>query len=106
MIVQLDANGQLGLAAPGDFSRLHCEFIQSASQVSAVRELLKGTIELEGADVAWIQLAWLRRQAPLSSEAWVDEFDRMIARAKPHGWVSSDGQRVKAHVIWAHTKSH
>ena len=103
MIVQLDADGRLGLAASDDFARLHCEFAQSASQLPAVRELLEGAVELASADEAWIELSWLRRQAPQSSEAWTRNFDRMIAGAKPFGWVSSDGLRVKAHVIWADT---
>lgn len=101
MIIQLDINGRLRLAAPDDFGRLHCEFVQSSAHLSEVRAWLAGAVELESADIAWIQLSWLRLQAP--KPEWMQDLDRMIARASPFGWVSPDGQRVKAHVVWADT---
>ncbi|VFR32539.1 hypothetical protein ANK1_4186 [plant metagenome] len=101
MIVHLNTEGQLSLAERDDFKRLHCEFAQPISHAPAVRQQLAGIAEIEGTEAAWIELDWMRRQAPPTVATWLHDLEQMLARAKLHGWVSPDGRRVRAHVIWA-----
>jgi hypothetical protein len=101
MIVQLTINGRLRLAAPDDFRRLHCEFAQSSEQLSEVRDWVAGAIELESADIAWVELSWLRHQAPRPSEKWLQGLEGMITGAERFGSVGHGRGCLKAHVIWA-----
>jgi hypothetical protein len=100
MIVHLNTDGRLTLAAPEDFKRLHCAFASPPSEAPLVCAQLAGLVELEGTDAAWICLDWMRHQAAEPRATWLLELQRMIDWAKPRGWVSPDGQRLKAHVIW------
>ncbi|MGA0571316.1 hypothetical protein ACO2Q9_11420 [Variovorax sp. VNK109] len=99
MILHLDVHGQVSLAEPSDFRRLHCEFALPAARHDHAAFLLRGIAQLEQ-DGAWIELAWMRTQAPPGDASWLHAFEQMIAQARPHGWVSADGLRVKAHVMW------
>lgn len=99
MIVHLNTAGQITLAEPNDFKRLHCAFT-SLPDTPDLRARLCDFVELEGTEAAWISLDWMRGQAAEPRAAWLFEFDRMIDWAKTRGWVSPDGLRVKAHVIW------
>lgn len=101
MILRMNADTSLALYEPLDFTRLHCEIALSSSQEQVVRARLEGVAELRNVDTVWIDVAWLRAQVRTASSSEPDAFDRMIASARPHGWVSPDGLRVKAHVIWA-----
>ncbi|MGO4396455.1 hypothetical protein AB4Z46_34435 [Variovorax sp. M-6] len=100
MIVHLNTAGHLTLAEPDDFKRLHCAFVPPASEAPVVRAQLADRVELEGTEAAWIGLDWMRSSASEPRAAWLLEFDRMIEWAMSRGWISPDGQRVKAHVVW------
>lgn len=99
MIVHLNMAGQLSLAEPNDFKRLHCAFPR-LQDTPDLGERLRDIVEMEGTEDAWIGLNWMRDQAAEPRAAWLLDFERMIDWAKSRGWVSPDGQRVKAHVIW------
>ncbi|MDP9995198.1 hypothetical protein J2W28_005659 [Variovorax boronicumulans] len=101
MIAQLTINGRLRLAAPDDFSRLHCEFAQPSEQLTEVGAWIAGALELESVGTAWVELSWLRQQAPRPSEKWLQDLEQMIVGADRLGWISAGGQCMKAHVIWA-----
>lgn len=101
MILQVNIDGRVSLGERAEFGRLHCEFHRAVSHVASIAGVLEGIAELEGADAAWIDVAWLRGQGPEADAGWHESFDRMIAGARPYGWVSADGRRVKAHVIWS-----
>lgn len=100
MIVHLNMAGQLNLAETKDFKRLHCAFPKPLMESIDLRGQLGDNVRLEGAEAAWISLDWMRREAAEPRAAWLLEFERMIDWAKTRDWVSPDGQRVKAHVIW------
>lgn len=99
MILRIDTHGKVSLAEPANFRRLHCEVALAPARRDRAALLLQGIASLE-ADDAWIEIAWMRRQSPDGDPSWLHAFEQMIAQARPHGWVSADGLRVKAHVMW------
>ena len=104
MILHLTANGATRLDNAHDFKRLHCAIDLPAQSLALAHSQLAPAARLDDADTAWIDVAWLRRQAPeADAPAWLAQLDQMLAKARPYGWVSDDGQHVKAHVVWAAT---
>lgn len=99
MILHIAMNGSVRLHEPVNFRRLHCEFAMPPACRARAHDLLQGIAHLDGDD-AWIDIGWLRSQAPSGDAAWPSAFEQMIAQARPYGWVSADGLQVKAHVIW------
>lgn len=99
MILHIDIHGHVALHEATDFRRLHCEFALSPGQRDLTAALLQDIAHLEGDD-AWIDVRWMRSQAPRGDAAWLCGFEQMLAQARPYDCVSADGLRVKAHVIW------
>lgn len=47
---------------------------------------------------AWLSIAALKRAAATGEDEWAERFDHMIDAVRRYGWVSEDGQHVRAHV--------
>lgn len=53
---------------------------------------------LEG-DYAWLSIAWLRTAGARRDADWRGRFDAMIGYALARGWVSAEGEHVRAHLV-------
>lgn len=100
MILRLDPAGVPRMVELDDLHRLHCELNDEAAQPDRIAQALAGVAEVVYPATVWIDIAWMRQQGVNLDTSWPQNFDRMIAGARPHGWVSHDGLRVKAHVLW------
>ena len=101
MILHLTTDGVARLDDARDFKRLHCEIDLPRQSLALAQTQLAPAARLDDADTAWIDVAWLRHQAPEpDAPAWLAQLDQMLAKARPYGWVSEDGLHVKAHVVW------
>jgi hypothetical protein len=49
---------------------------------------------------AWLDISWLREAAGERDARWEGGFEGMVAHAGEYGWLSADGNRVRAHVDW------
>lgn len=66
---------------------------------------LSRTLRVAGAgevvgDHAWLDISWLRAAAGERDQEWCDGFTVMLEYAGAHGWLSADGSRARAHVVW------
>jgi hypothetical protein len=88
------------LEEPGDFKRFHIEVAHPASAAEKVAAVLEGIATLDGDGHAWVSAAQLRAWPGLD-QAFRDGLERMIEKAKPHGWIDEARDAIKAHVKWA-----
>jgi hypothetical protein len=50
-------------------------------------------------EYAWLSVGYLRTAGAAAGEEWTRGFDTMIDFARGHGWLSTDGRTVRAHVV-------
>lgn len=76
----------------------------SAPSGSDVSDVFRGagTVDVSGEHV-WVNIAWLREAAcsvvpEAERSGWIEGFEAMIGYATSKGWVSADGESVRAHI--------
>lgn len=100
MILSISGEGYAQLLECDYLQRLHCETALAPADKDLLDAALSGIASLD-ADHAWISTAWLKAAGARSQDAaWLPRFETMIDKARPYGWVSADGQSVKAHIVW------
>lgn len=99
MIVTSSADGQLGLRDPQDFRRFHVEVAAPAASLEILRAALAGRVEFVDAETAWVATGAVERLAA-DDPAWRQDFQAMIAKARPHGWIDDARGAIRAHVVW------
>ena len=99
MILFVPDSGRAQLLQSDDLQRLHCE-IATTDDAGRVRNALDGIASLHEGH-AWISTDWLRQNGTRDNGPdWSARFETMIDKARPHGWISTDGKSVKAHIVW------
>ena len=54
----------------------------------------------DGVDHAWLNIENLRRASGRADDpAWTERFDAMISFAGSRGWLTAEGDAVRAHVV-------
>ena len=100
MILQVSAESPPRLLQPCDLTRLSCEISLPASHAEKAQSVLDGIAMLVQGH-AWISVTWLRTNGERDvGTEWLERFEKMIDKARPHGWISEDGLSVKAHIVW------
>lgn len=52
-------------------------------------------------DTAWVSADALRHWHDVANDtAWQQNFDAMIEKARPHGWIDETHGAIRAHVEW------
>jgi hypothetical protein len=65
------------------------------------RVALSGVATLPDRETAWVSAEALRQWRGVKDNAeWQQNFDAMIEKAKPHGWIDEANNAIKAHVEW------
>ncbi|HEY4026620.1 MAG TPA: hypothetical protein VGO86_09330 [Candidatus Dormibacteraeota bacterium] len=93
---------QVSLEEPDDCRRFHVT-IRGLDEQS-VRAVLgrEGAGTLQDRDTAWVSAAAARRLAGDRVAAdWPERFEAMIRFAATKGWLSEDGQAIRAHCEWS-----
>jgi hypothetical protein len=63
---------------------------------------LAGLATLPDRETAWVSADALRQWSGVRDNPdWQKNFDAMIEKAKPHGWIDESNNTIKAHVEWA-----
>lgn len=94
MELLLGADGALTLVSPDDFGRFALR--REAGAPTRHNEITPA----EEADHVWVSRSAVTAAAgSATSDAWIIAFDNMVAKAAKYGWVSPDGQFIKAHVL-------
>ena len=104
MIVAIDAGRTERIEQPLDFKRFHLEIAAPRSDLAGLRGAFApyGTIENEAH--AWIDADALRQWPGLAGNAeYQSGLGGMLDFAARKGWMSPDGKRVRAHIVWADT---
>ena len=65
------------------------------------RVALSGVATMPDRETAWVSAEALRQWRGVKDNAeWQSNFNAMIEKAKPHGWIDEANNAVKAHVEW------
>lgn len=94
-------DGLASLQEPDNF-RAFKLVIEAAPDCIADRARdLAGTVVFDGEDTAWVsQAALLALSSREGDPAWLQAFDAMLDKARPHGWVDASTGAIRAHVEW------
>ena len=67
----------------------------------ALAEALRGIIDFQDAEHAWVSIDWLIEASGRSASAdWRAGFDAMTAYAAKHGWTRAEPAAIRGHVVW------
>jgi hypothetical protein len=85
---------------PEDLKRLAVRVDTGADLVGAIAAI--GRVDVDGEHV-WLDIDALRTAAadgmdPAGRDAWIVDFDSMVAYATSKGWTSADGAALRAHI--------
>jgi len=101
MFVKLSAAKKITLEDANNFRTFKLVIEGRPSAIDDVRRALAGTAGLVDKDTAWVSQAALRSRAEVAQDKdWQQQFDAMIEKAKPHGWIDERQKAIKAHVEW------
>lgn len=101
MIVAIDAAGAVRLEQPLDFKRFHVEIAGPKSGLAALRTAFAAFGALEDEALAWVDADALRQWPGLGGNAeYQTGLGQMLDYAARKGWMSPDGRRVRAHIVW------
>lgn len=102
MIVAIDAAGAVRLEQPLDFKRFHVEIAAPRTELAALRRAFASCGAIEDEAHAWVDADALRRWPGLVGNAeYATGLGQMLDYAARKGWMSPDGKRVRAHIVWA-----
>jgi hypothetical protein len=94
MFIKVDTQrGVANLEEPADTENL---FVQAVGDGDVI-EPLRPFGRLDGEGHAWIEVMALKASAAgRVADDWLASFDAMIAKARDRGWLSDDGDEVRA----------
>lgn len=100
MIIVLDRTGKATVSQPDDFKRFSVEVDAPQAQFERIAQASKPFVAFDDTATAWVDIASLRATGVFDAEDRAAGFEKMLAAAAPHGWVSADGRAIKSHVGW------
>jgi len=101
MIVRVAADYAVRLHDRDDFKRFKVVVEAPQAAYAQVQQACAGLIEFETPDKGWVAADALQAQVSGAGvPEWKQGFERMMAAARPHGWIKDGPLRVAAHVEW------
>jgi hypothetical protein len=101
MFVKVSAAGAVTLEDPGNFRAFKLVIEGGPSALDGARRALADMADVPDEATAWVFAAALRRRPEVAQDAeWQTNFDAMIEKAKPHGWIDERRNAIKAHIDW------
>ncbi|MBM3531179.1 MAG: hypothetical protein FJX62_24155 [Alphaproteobacteria bacterium] len=101
MFVKVSAAGIVSLEDSGNFRAFKVVIEGGPAALDGARRALAGTADVQDQATAWVFAAALRGRAEVARNAdWQKDFDAMIEKAKPHGWIDEKRNAIKAHIEW------
>ena len=102
VVVDLDAEpATVALAEARDCRRFHVA-VRGAGDAAGLDTALRahdaGVVDGDGE--ALVRVAAVRRLAGAPGASWEAEFAAMLDYARTKGWLSEDGEAIRAHVEW------
>jgi hypothetical protein len=90
------------LTEPTDLRRFSVIVAAAPQALPALEEALRGTVDFEGTEHAWVSIDWLIAASGRGDSAdWRGEFHNMVQYATGKGWVRADPAAIRGHVVWA-----
>jgi hypothetical protein len=101
MIIAIYATNDVTLEDESNFRAFKVVVKIPGSNLEEVQIALRGIATLPDRDTAWVSADALRQWSSVKENAeWQQNFNAMIEKAKPHGWVDEANNTIKAHVEW------
>jgi hypothetical protein len=89
------------LEQPLDFKRFHVEIAAPRSELTALRTAFAAHGAIEDETHAWVDADLLRRWPGLAGNAeYAAGLGQILDYAACKSWMSADGKRVRAHIVW------
>lgn len=102
LLTPASGSAMLTLEESDDCQRFHVEIRDLTEE--AVQQIFgrEGAGTLDSCEVAWIEIAFLRRLAEGRVQPeWSERFDGMLRYAERKGWLNRDQSRVQGHCEWS-----
>lgn len=102
MIISVHATNDVTLDDAQNFRAFKVAVLIPDASLEEAQHALAGIATLPDRDTAWVSMDALRQWRGVKDDAdWQKNFDAMIEKAKPHGWIDEANKAIKAHVEWA-----
>jgi len=96
------SDGVVALRAADDFKAFKIVVGAPVTAFAGVVRDFRGIARFDDEKQAWVATAALGRLLPGGPHAdWLASLERMIDKARPHGWIDAASGDIKAHVEWA-----
>lgn len=103
VMVDLDAEpAEVSLVDPDDCTRFHVA-VHGYGHAPAVDDALQssGAGWLDGEGSVFVHVDRVRDLAAgRTGDTWAERFDGMLGYARDKGWLSDDGEAIRAHLEW------
>ncbi|MEO3470641.1 hypothetical protein AAFN86_02160 [Roseomonas sp. CAU 1739] len=84
-----------------DLRRFSVIVAAAPDALPALAEALRGVIDFQGAEHAWVSVDWLIEASGRSGSAtWRKDFAAMTAYAESKGWTRAEPAALRGHVVW------
>lgn len=100
MIVFINADGRIIITDFDDFKRFSVKVDAPEKEYARISAATLPLVSFDNAETAWVDIDGLKAFAEFDDEFRLVAFDKMVAGAAPHGWISADGKAIKSHVMW------
>lgn len=93
--------GHVVLDDPHDFKNFKLVVEASDWRLDELAAAFNGVARFDDRFTGWVSEAALRHWPGQEDiEGWQQGLDKMIAKARPHGWIDETSGAIKAHVEW------
>jgi hypothetical protein len=101
MIISVHATNDVTLDERDNFRGFKVVVKIPDASLDEAQVALKGIATMPDRETAWVSAEALREWRGNKDDAeWQKNFDAMIEKAKPHGWVDESNNTIKAHIEW------
>ena len=101
MIISVHATNDITLDDANDFRAFKVAIQIPDASLEEAQVALAGLATMTDRETAWVSQEALRQWRVVKDDVeWQQNFDAMIEKAKPHGWIDEEKKAIKAHVEW------
>lgn len=101
MEVHLAPGQPARLTAVEDLRRFSVIVAAAPDALPALAAALRGVVEFQDTDHAWVSVDWLIEASGQSDSAtWRKDFAAMTAYAASKGWTRPDPEALRGHIAW------
>ena len=101
MIIVIDESRDVRLVDPLDTKKFHVEIRSKAADIASLGAAFSPYGVLDNREYAWVDASALRGWTGVAEDSrYQAGIASMLGYAARKGWLSPDGTKVRAHIVW------